>query len=109
VGADGDTLVERIRQATKAVKPRPLGPKYREGDGPVCPEPGDHGRTYVMASGNFWCPVTQALFDRNITPLRGGRIAEVRQQLQYTDIPTPPAQVTLESGDLIDLDTLLED
>lgn len=67
-------LLDRIRAATKSVKPRSLGPKYREGDGPVCPEPGDHGRTYVMASGNLWCPVTQALFTPQWVIIRRGNV-----------------------------------
>jgi len=38
------------------------------GDGPPCPEPGDHGRTYQMFGwdghpGYWWCPVTQELFE----------------------------------------------
>lgn len=65
-------LLDRIRAATKSVRPRALGPRYREGDGPICSEPGDHGRTYVMASGHLWCPVTQALFHNDGSFLRSG-------------------------------------
>lgn len=31
------------------------------GDGPPCPEDGNHGKTYVMGD-YLWCPVTQALW-----------------------------------------------
>lgn len=33
------------------------------GDGPRCPEPGDHGKTYTTARGHLWCPVSQTLFE----------------------------------------------
>lgn len=36
------------------------------GDGPVCPEPGNHGKTYVMGTGRLWCAVTQTLFDKAV-------------------------------------------
>jgi hypothetical protein len=39
------------------------------GDGPPCPEPGEHGRTYsiVGMTGTefWWCPVSQELFAVN--------------------------------------------
>lgn len=33
------------------------------GDGPRCPEEGDHGKTYTTAQGHLWCPVSQTLFE----------------------------------------------
>lgn len=33
------------------------------GDGPVCAENPEHGRTYTMSpSKRLWCPVTQTIF-----------------------------------------------
>lgn len=65
---DDDGLA-RIRATidaqNKAIKPRAVrrdGARY--GDGPACPESEDHGKLYVMQSGNLWCPVSQAIFAR---------------------------------------------
>lgn len=37
------------------------------GDGPECPEPGEHGRTYAVRNG-YWCPVSETIF----APADGG-------------------------------------
>jgi hypothetical protein len=45
---------------------------YRDyGNGPVCPEAGDHGHMYEI-EGRYWCPVTQHLF----AIIRGGEVGE---------------------------------
>jgi hypothetical protein len=40
--------------------------KVDHGDGPQCPEPGAHGRLYVMDSGKLYCPVSAALFSEQV-------------------------------------------
>jgi len=32
------------------------------GDGPPCPEEGDHGRLVTGVTGRLWCPVSQSIF-----------------------------------------------
>jgi hypothetical protein len=42
-------------------------PRSQLGDGPECPEEGEHGRTYAVRAG-YWCPVSQSIF----APANGG-------------------------------------
>lgn len=55
-----------LQKALDALK-RPIaqrrGPKVDLGDGPACPEPGNHGNMYVLGlSKHLWCPVTEAIY-----------------------------------------------
>ncbi len=62
--------------------------QYDLGDGPPCPELGEHGRLYTTGlKGTLWCPVTQALFgpaiyDLNARNFKAGPLIRKGQQKQ---------------------------
>lgn len=76
-----------------------MAPPTDLGDGPLCPEPGMHGKTYTSKeTGRLWCPVTQTMYAPAVYSEEAKGFV-VGPLVRQGEVPVPKKTVALPTSD----------